>query len=404
LQARRADPRAPLYAAFRTQYAELWKNYFDELFTVVGYLPMYDLLSNITKQFRLFESAPHEEGTLAKLLEVMKNFEGTGQNNLKDFLASANEEADDTDWNIAVPQGADAVSVMTIHKAKGLDNRIVIVLLVDSKARPENMFVDEQADGIRLVRVTQKSAEFSGRLQELYRRGHEERTVDDLNKLYVALTRAKEEMYVICVKSDYADEPSKFLPSQDYEPSDKPEVAPRHQPIEAFAETYHSPLRMPASITPAEKLAIHERRRGDFIHEVLSKVNYAEDGLESLISSLIRKSSEHWNLTADEAQMKSVVLEFLHTPEIMPLFARAEHRRIMNEQEFVRPDGRLFRMDRIVVDPEEVTVIDFKTGDDKESYTEQVRGYMDILGNFYPGRTLHGILAFVDRRKIRVVV
>ena len=79
--------------------------------------------------------APKEEGALAKLLDVMKDFEEKGQNNLKDFLAFAADETDDADWNIAVPHGEDAVSVMTIHKAKGLDNRVVIVLLVDSKSR-----------------------------------------------------------------------------------------------------------------------------------------------------------------------------------------------------------------------------------------------------------------------------
>jgi ATP-dependent exoDNAse (exonuclease V) beta subunit len=96
-------------------------------------------------------------------------------------------------------------------------------------------------------------------------------------------------------------------------------------------------------------------------------------------------------------------LEFLRLPEIAPFFARVESRKIMNEQEFVNPDGRLFRMDRIVVDTDAVTVIDFKTGDDKDAYTDQVQGYRDILQNFYPGRTIHGVLAFVDRKKLRVV-
>jgi ATP-dependent helicase/nuclease subunit A len=139
LTMRRAEHQAPLYASFRTRYSDIWKRYFDDLFTVVGYLPMYDLLSEIYKQFRLFEIAPKEEGTLAKLLDVMKNFEEKGQNNLKDFLAFAADEEDNADWNIAVPHGEDAVSVMTIHKAKGLDNRVVIVLLVDSNSRTDNL-------------------------------------------------------------------------------------------------------------------------------------------------------------------------------------------------------------------------------------------------------------------------
>ena len=402
LQMRRAEHSA-LYALFRLHYADIWKRYFDELFTVVGYLPMYDLLSEIYKQFRLFEIAPKEEGALAKLLDVMKDFEETGQNNLKDFLAFANDEADDTDWNIAVPHREDAVSVMTIHKAKGLDNRVVIILLVDSKSRPENLFVEENNDGVRLVHITQKNAAFNSTLQRLYNQNSIERAVDDLNKLYVAFTRAKEEMYVISVKTEYADEPSKFLPTSGYEPSVKPEVEKQKQSIEQIVPLHHSSVRVPISDISPEKLALYERRRGDAIHDILSQVEFADADIEILIASSIKKNAGSWIKPADEVRIKSSVLEFLRLPEIAPFFAHVEGRKIMNEQEFVNPDGQLFRMDRIIIDTDTVTVLDFKTGDDKDAYTDQVQGYINILQNFYPGRIVHGVLAFVDRKKLRVV-
>lgn len=402
LQMRRAEHSA-LYALFRLYYADIWKRYFDELFTVVGYLPMYDLLSEIYKQFRLFEIAPKEEGALAKLLDVMKDFEETGQNNLKDFLAFANDEADDTDWNIAVPHREDAVSVMTIHKAKGLDNRVVIVLLVDSKSRPENLFVEENDNGVRLVHITQKNATFDSTLQRLYNQHSIERAVDDLNKLYVAFTRAKEEMYVISVKTEYADEPSKFLPTSGYEPSVKPKVEKQKQSIEQIVPLYHSSARVPINDISQEKLALYERRRGDAIHDVLSQVEFANADIEILIASSIRNNAGSWMKPADEVRIKSSILEFLRLPEIAPFFAHVEGRKIMNEQEFVNPNGRLFRMDRIIIDTNTVTVLDFKTGDDKDVYTDQVQGYINILQNFYPGRTIHGVLAFVDRKKLRVV-
>jgi ATP-dependent exoDNAse (exonuclease V) beta subunit len=404
LRERRREHPSPLYASFRMQYHELWKRYFDELFTVVGYLPMYDLLTDIYKHFRLFEIAPEEEGTLAKLLDVMKNFEENGQNNLKDFLTFADSDADDADWNIDVPQGADAVSIMTIHKAKGLDNRVVIVLLVDSKSRPDNLFIEETDEGVRLVHITQKNAVYNTMLQDLYNRHIIDRTVDDLNKLYVAFTRAKEEMYVINVKAEHADEPSKFLPSSGFEPSLKPKVEPQEQPLEPVVPMYYSSVQGPASTISPEKLALYERRRGDVVHDVLSQVEFADANVEMLISSSIHKIAGTWIQPADEASMKSLLVEFLHAPEIAPFFERLAGRIIMNEQEFVNPDGRLFRMDRIVVDADKVMVLDFKTGEDKDDYTEQVKGYVTILRNFYPGRTIQGVLAFVDRKKLRVVV
>jgi ATP-dependent exoDNAse (exonuclease V) beta subunit len=403
LSMRRAEHQAPLYASFRSRYTDIWMRYFDELFTVVGYLPMYDLLSEIYKQFRLFENAPNEEGALAKLLDIMKDFEEKGQNNLKDFLAFADDEADDADWNIAVPHGEDAVSVMTIHKAKGLDNRVVIVLLVDSQSRSNNMFVEENVDGVRLVHITKDSAQYNESLQELYNHYRFERTVDDLNKLYVALTRAKEEMYLISVRTEHADEPSKFLPTSGYEPTVKPIVEQQKQTLEPAVPLYHSPVRIPASSISSENLALYERRRGEAIHEVLSHIEFADADIETLVLISIKKIAGSWMPPADEALINSSILEFLRLPEIAPFFARVEGRKIMNEQEFVNPDGRLFRMDRIIVDAGEVTVIDFKTGEDKDAYTDQIHGYRDILQNLYPGRTICGVLAFVDRKKLWVV-
>ena len=450
LQAKRAEHPAPLYASFRLHYADIWKRYFDELFTVVGYLPMYDLLSEIYKQFRLFEIVPDEEGALAKLLDVMKNFEEAGQNNLKDFLAFAHDEGDDAEWNIAVPHGADAVSVMTIHKAKGLDNRVVIVLLVDSQLRSENLCIEEHDEGVRLVHITKDNASYDKSLEKLYTQHRFERTVDDLNKFYVAFTRAKEEMYVISVKSEYADEPSKFLPISGYEPTSKPDVEKQEQSTEQAVPMHHSSMRVPISNISSEKLALYERRRGDAVHDVLSQVAYVDPDIETLISSSINKIAGGWIQPLDEARMQSSIVEFLRLPKIAPFFAHVEGRKIMNEQEFVSPDGRLFRMDRIIVDADAVTVLDFKTGEDKDSYTDQIQGYVDILNNFFNGATsenfesstephpnlplkgegiitlpllggdesggskhaklfpgtrytVHGVLAFVDRKKIRVV-
>ncbi len=403
LQTRRENHKASLYTSFRAQYKDVWKQYYEELFTVVGYLPMYDLVSEIYKQFRLFELAPEEEGTLTKLLEIIKNFEDAGQNNLKDFLIFADEEGDESEWNINISHGADAISVMTIHKAKGLDNRVVIVLLEDSKPKSDNLFIEEDKDGIRLLRITQKNADFSDNMRALYERRVFEQAVDDLNKLYVAFTRAKEEMYIISIRTEWADKPSIFLPKTGYEPSKKQKVEKRENPGELTVDKYHSSVRKPAIAISSEKLALYERRRGEAIHNILSRVELVGADIEERVSSAIKEIAGSWGEPADAARIQLLVLEFLRLPEIAPFFTSIEGRKILNEQEFVNPDGRLFRMDRVVVDAESVTVLDFKTGEDKDVYRDQILGYITILQNFYPGRTIQGMLAFVDRKKVRVV-
>ncbi len=60
-------------------------------------------------------------------------------------------------------------------------------------------------------------------------------------------------------------------------------------------------------------------------------------------------------------------------------------------------------MDRVVVDNDGVTVLDYKTGDEKPDYTQQLTRYMRILKNFYHGRTVMGVLVYIDRGRIQEV-
>jgi ATP-dependent exoDNAse (exonuclease V) beta subunit len=403
IQTKKINRSAPLYTIFRKQFTDVWKKYFDTLFNVVGYLPIYDLVSEIYKQFNLFKLVPDEQATLVKLLEVMKDFEETGQNTLKDFLAFADEEGDDTGWNIAIPHGEDAISVMTIHKAKGLDKRVVILLFMDSKPRTDNLFIEEGEEGVRLVHINKKNTEYDELLKELYDRRKFESAVDNLNKLYVAFTRAQEEMYIISVKDEKLGEPSRFLPKTGYEPSKKPKVDIKDKTPEQVAELQHSIVPVLPEISSPEKLALYERRRGEAIHDVLSRVKYVDVEIERHISSAVQEIAGSWLELADSLRMKALILEFLRLPDIQPFFVEEVGRFVLNEQEFVTSQGRLFRMDRIIVDVDNITVLDFKTGDDKENYRIQVQDYMAVLQDFYPGRAIHGVLAFVDRKNIRVI-
>jgi ATP-dependent exoDNAse (exonuclease V) beta subunit len=78
---------------------------------------------------------------------------------------------------------------------------------------------------------------------------------------------------------------------------------------------------------------------------------------------------------------------------------------VLREQEFCDEAGRLFRMDRVVVDPDRVTVVDFKTGAEETGrYEEDVRTYARILGQVYPERHVDGLLAYVDAGSVQKVL
>ena len=393
--------KTPLYKLFQEAFPALWKEYFDGLFRSTGYLPLYDLTTQMYKQFGVFELMPGEEAALVKLLEVIKDFEERGMNSLREFIGFAQELSEDSDWNIDVPPDVNAVRVMTVHKAKGLDFRVVIVLLYDVALRADRVYMEETGEGVRLVRLVKKHGEEDPYLRGLLVDRELKNRVDQLNKLYVALTRAKDEMYLLGVQYPQSKEPSAFLPTQGYEEKKKPKVKlEAEKKEERAALLHHTRGTIPGST--AVRIHLEETRRGELIHAILARIVFTPGDLMPEIRKAVKGAATVPADPKDLTSAESAIYRFLNGG-IKEYFHAIKGRSVLNEQEFARNDGQLFRMDRVVVDSETVTVIDYKTGDEQEDYGDQVRNYMKILGDVFAGKSVKGLLAYVDKNVLRMV-
>ncbi|RPI36561.1 MAG: hypothetical protein EHM54_05415, partial [Nitrospiraceae bacterium] len=396
----------PLYKAFQQEFEDLWEAYFAGLFRASGYLPLYDLVTGIFNVFRVFEVMEGEESTLVKILEVVKDFEGAGYNSLRDFLGFAgNGEGGETEWNMIVPKNIDAVHVMTIHKAKGLGFPVVLALLYEERSKGFDYVVAEDEDGVSLLKITKDVLKSAPDLEELYMEETTKEKVNRLNSLYVGFTRPKEELYVIGVKGRNDGYPFDLLPLQDYPPSDKPEKSrvEKAEATQAFT-VRHSHTRTEYQVSPDVHISLEERRRGEFIHRVLFYVEYAEDGYEEELLELIGRVKNESGADYPGLEIKEAVIGLIEHQELNQYFRQKSGRTIRREQEFSDPEGRLFRMDRIIMDNERITVVDYKTGGDKEDegkYRLQIKVYMKILKEIYPEKEVEGIIAYIDRKEVR---
>ncbi len=159
--------RRPLYKAFQGEFGDLWEKYFSGLFRSSGYRPLYDLVTEAFTVFEVFGRMGEEEATFAKMLETIKGFEGTGYNNLRDFVRlAAGEEGGTKEWNIDVPRDVDSVRVMTVHKAKGLGFPVVIALLYGERSRGFDYLVDREGGEMRLLKVNKEIAACGPALRE----------------------------------------------------------------------------------------------------------------------------------------------------------------------------------------------------------------------------------------------
>jgi ATP-dependent helicase/nuclease subunit A len=400
--------KVPLYKAFQQEFPRLWEVYFGELFKSTGYLPLYDLVSEIYRIHRVFDHFKEEEATLVKILEVIKNFEGEGRNNPGDFLRYAfDEEGGESDWTIDVPAGIDAVKVMTIHKAKGLGFPVVILLMYGETTRGFKYILDGETEGVHLLKINKKIAGASSFLEEKYEEERLKDLVNKLNTLYVGFTRAEDELYMIGVQAKRNQFPIDLLQTLDSQVGSKNAPRPRASgTAQEDLKLYHhaGPLALP--FAAIEELNLGERQRGEFIHRVLYFVDALSENTESELEGIIRRVNDELHADYPVWDMKQRLLEFLRHEAIRHYFAAMPGRVVKKEQDFSDPAGNLFRMDRVVIDEDRVSVIDYKTGTGKEAekeYISQIKNYMRILKEIYSGKNVEGVIAYVDLKEIALL-
>jgi ATP-dependent helicase/nuclease subunit A len=398
----------PLYKAFQKEFPELWEIYFEALFKSTGYSPLYDLVSEIYRIYRVFDHFREEAATLIKVLEVIKNLEGEGRNNFGDFLKYASkEEAGERDWTINVPEGINAVKVMTIHKAKGLGFPVVLLLMYEEIPRGFKYILDEETDGVHLLKVNRRIAEASDFLQKRYQEERVKDLVNKLNTLYVGFTRAEDELYVVGVQGRRVQFPMDLLLTTESRIGSKKSPRPRASgKTQQDLQIHHHPGPVRFPFSAIEELNPEERQRGEFFHRVLYFIDTLDERIESDLERIIERVNDELNTDYPPEGMKRKVLAFLSQGEIRPYFLASPGRTIIKEQDFCDPSGNLFRMDRVVVDENRISVIDYKTGRDRgaeKEYASQLKNYARLLKEVYPGKKTEGFIVYVDLKEIRKV-
>jgi RecB family exonuclease len=106
------------------------------------------------------------------------------------------------------------------------------------------------------------------------------------------------------------------------------------------------------------------------------------------------------------AEAQEILARFLSESPLRAYFERKEGRSVLTEFDVCDAAGRLFRLDRLVVDARDVTILDFKTGGSAdpeadplwdEEHRAQLRLYLQIVAGLFPGRKTRGLLAYLDR-------
>ncbi|TYZ14545.1 AAA family ATPase [Hymenobacter lutimineralis] len=196
------------------------KPFFDELRRLgydvqekqTGNLDLYELSEKLMGLFGLLHRREESE-YLFRFLDLTLEYSLRYGNNLGNFLAYWDQRK--SNLSINAPAGrSGAVTITTVHKAKGLAYGVVIVPWADWSLEPSSSFGgsylwgrleadDKPVAEMPPVAVVKQRKELAQTvLAEQYAEEREKTFVEALNLLYVAFTRPRHRLYIITRRPD----------------------------------------------------------------------------------------------------------------------------------------------------------------------------------------------------------
>lgn len=404
------DKTMYLYREFRAAFPEIWQSLFEDFFKGVGFIPLYELVVSIYAKFEVLQYCVEYQGFFMRFLELIKEREEENTT-ISSFLEYF-DQAPAEDLYVTVHR-ANAIKILTIHKAKGLEFPVVVLPFLSIHAKSEPPALIETPEGVRLIHLKRKYSEFSVQLAEIARSEYLKAFIDELNSIYVALTRAKEELYVyVSRKEESAGNAAAFLFPEEWRSRGQKGKAAKQKkkPLPLIKEIppceYRDwiPLLKDEFIEPSILQSRDLIEKGEALHCILSYIGnlHGKDTQEVLRSAIELAGSR---LPLGE---KSVCYEQI----ISSLLAQKEMRRYFDvpdgtvhlEKEIVDRFGNTKRIDRLIITGREVTVIDYKSSDDpKDAYRTQVSEYMTIMRDIYPSFAITGKLLYLDTLRVEEV-
>lgn len=397
-----------------------------EIYSKLYGMGLYELAEEL---IRMFELGGNADAYLLRFLDVIKEYNDEKMGGLNGFIEWWQEKSATT--SIIVPSEADAVKVMTIHKAKGLQSPVVFMPFVnwdmDIKNGRDLLWVSTDTPPFNessafLVRAS-KDLEQSY-FAEDYNEEAALTNLDNLNLLYVAFTRAEERLYInIPVKGKKGNNTGEL-------------VLKTITSAEALSGSYDSSnerlvygnISLPRSTKPAGKVfdvlqideilsndiysrLLMKKEYGGFVPELKNDLGQSKNRgviLHKALSILKAATESAINEAADKLmilgilkaeQKDSLIAELnkiVKSPVIRKWFSSESDS--WNERDIIQPGGEIYRPDKVVIHHDSASIIDFKTGGAADEHSLQVKNYITLLQNM-GYKDVKGYLFYVNQLK-----
>lgn len=366
-------------------------------------LPFYEKVEEIIRAFSLTNSSDaYVQFFLDVVFEQQKK--GTSVQQFLDFWSQKKEQL-----SIVAPEAENAVQIMTIHKSKGLEFPVVIFpynidiyQLINPKSWIDNLPLDQFESFDELLINSNKSIKYTGEKGEhIYETQQQELELDNFNLLYVALTRAIEQLYIVTDKTinpkgevnanytsgiliNYLKENNLWSEERSnytFGAIKKVSQATQSGSANVIQNKYISNSWKEHNIfmvANSSKLWDTEQGKaiayGNLIHEMLSKITTA-NAVERVVAQYLNQG---FISNDDSEEIKEKLNTIVNHPKLKHFYSNEVT--VFNEREIATKDNQIIIPDRLVFNANnEAIIIDYKTGKPSKSYHQQLQQYEDVL-------------------------
>lgn len=425
---------------------EAYINHFEELLN----LSLYELTERLYTIFDL-NRLKGQSAYLCAFYDQLISFSNDNATGIDAFVSEWEENLRS---KTIQSDEVDGIRLISIHKSKGLEFDHVIIPFCDwqlEKSQGDILWCqpDEAPfNELPIVPIDYNRKQMIGTIYEDdYMHEHLQNTVDNLNLLYVAFTRASQSLYVIGkrhAKNSRSVLIEQVLPlvaerkktavlsgiENENEPlvfsfgmlmdriAEDPNCAiistnpflQQTTAVEIDIETFDNPVSFRQSnrskdfITQQDEENDNQQQRlyiqlGNILHQLFSTIHTSAD----IDGALMRLQFEGvlYNEQVTAEKLSSMLRKRLQTPQVADWFSARWT--LLNECTILTTDkdGEVIerRPDRVMTDGSEWVVVDFKFGSPKDEYYNQVRQYMQLLADMGHSN-IKGFLWFVYSNKI----
>ncbi len=364
--------------------------------------PFYESIEYIIRSFNLVTES---DSNIQFFLDIIFEFQQKKQVSLNGFLEYWELKKDKL--SIVAPEAKNAVRIMTIHKAKGLEFPVVIYpynIDIYFQITPRVWYSYTESSSIKsvLVNASKKLNYIGEQGEHLFSQQREALELDNFNLLYVALTRPIEQLYIVSEKNISTKNEENLNHSSglfinflkelnvwnseksDYNFGDRkriniPKIVENKTTTQNSFITNSWKNHNISIVANSSLLWETEQGKaigyGNLIHEILSKIETKND-----ISNIVNQYVYKGEITKIQQKEITIILnEIVNHKQLHTYFE--PNNQVYNEQEIVTLDKKIIIPDRLVIKDNKVTIIDYKTGKPDRKYIDQINNYAKALEN-----------------------